>query len=780
MDNSLSSIQFPEVLELIAMEAKSVPGKYAVMGRRPATNLADCELLQSQLAEMVRYYQTEGLLPFAGLVETRPIFEGDEIDLAAAWTILRSARATQSVRESILRTDGVLPRLQELAASIDDLGAVIAATGRYFTREGKLREEASATLRSLRSKIISKRQSIQKTLNDLMSRHPDAVQEPIITVRQDRYVIPMRAERRTEVPGILHERSGSGASFFVEPISVLEANNELADLLIEEREEIVRITREIVRELMKSAADINHAVDVAGELDAIQAAAVLHDMLRASRPSFSTDRTLRLTNARHPLLDERLKSLRATAFDDQSDNRVVPTTVEIGPESCALVISGPNAGGKTVALKTAGLLVAMACSGLPLPADEGSVVPVVDSIYVLIGDDQSVLAHLSTFSAYLHRLKRIIERASSRSLVLLDELGSGTDPEEGSALAASVIEHLTERGSLLIATTHLSALKSFAIEDGRIANASMEFDPASGTPTFRLVLGVPGRSRAIDAARNVGIPAAIIESATRRLGEDYGKFDQLLAELQETQAALQKERDNLALIERRLAEQLERSTAEQKRFEEERKKVAAKYRDELDQLRDDIGSKVNAELRHLRELDRKEREKLQPHKVIERVVAAIPQPQFEERAELRVGDEAEHRKFKLVGKIVSIDGKRAQFALGGKRMEVELSDLRPKGGATPKQTPPPRPSSSSDEPEIGAELNLVGMRVDDALEESDRFIDRALLAGHPAVRLIHGFGTGALRKAIREQLRKHRGVKSYRAGNEREGGDGATIALLDT
>lgn len=778
MDSSLRSIQFHEVLQLIALEAKSDPGRRLLMQRRPCHEIELCEEQQGQLAEMVRYYHTEGLLPFSGLVETREIFEAESMDLSAAWLILRAARATQSVRESIVRLADPPPRLRRLASDIDDLGEVINVVGRYFTREGKLREEASATLRSLRSKIIAKRQSIQKTLNDLMNRHGDAVQEPLITVRSDRYVIPVRADRRTELPGILHERSGSGASFFVEPIAIVEPNNELADLLIQEQEEIARITREIARELLARMDDINHAVEVAGELDAIQACAVVHDLMRASRPSFTNDRVLKLLGVRHPLIDERLAQLRASAFDDQSELKVVPTNVNIGPDSSALVISGPNAGGKTVALKSAGLAVAMACSGLPVPVEEGSIVPVIDRLFVLIGDDQSVLAHLSTFSAYLHRLKRIIERASTHSLVLLDELGSGTDPEEGSALAASIIEHLTARGAMLIVTTHLSALKTFAVEDGRIANASMEFDPVSGTPTFRLIEGVPGRSRAIDAARIVGLPSEIIEAAKKRLGEEYGRLDQLLAQLHHTQVAAQSEREELGRQRDELTAQLERNKREQAKLEEERKSLSSKFRDQLDALRDEVGSKVNMELRRLKELDRKEREKLSPRQLIEQIVAPIPEPTLQERAPIHVGDEVEHRKFKVTGKVVSIENNRAQISVGGKKMQVDLADLRPRGGAGPKQKQVERPRSGTDDPEIGAELNLIGWRVDDALEESDKFLDRALLAGHEAVRLIHGFGTGTLRKAIREHLRKHPAVSSFRPGTEHEGGDGATIALL--
>jgi len=284
-----------------------------------------------------------------------------------------------------------------------------------------------------------------------MNRSADAIQEPLIVLRADRYCIPVRADRRNAVPGILHERSGSGASFFIEPIAAVELNNDLADLLIQEREEIARITQYISGLLFTDADDIREGVTVAGEFDALQACALFAVATDAARPLFSDGGTLHIINGRHPLLDERLAAAREAAFEEEpSDRKVLPITIELDRNACALVVSGPNAGGKTVALKTAGLLVAMAMSGLPVPASDGTTIPVVDALHVLIGDDQSVLEHLSTFSAYLVRLKRIVTTATNRSLVLLDELGSGTDPEEGAALAAATMEHLLEIGALLI------------------------------------------------------------------------------------------------------------------------------------------------------------------------------------------------------------------------------------------------------------------------------------------------------------------------------------------
>lgn len=779
----LSQLEFDRVLTLIAMEAKSSLGKEAISRRRPHITRAACERAQADLADMVRFYHREGLLPLAGLADVAPLITRDSVlDLDESWMVVRAARATQAIRETLVRSD-TFPQLHVIASTIPDLNEPLAKLNKYFTKDGKLREEASAELRSIRSKIHAKRNAIQKTLNDVMNRNADAIQEPLIVLRGDRYCIPVRNDHRNSVPGILHERSGSGASFFIEPMATIELNNDLADLLIQEREEIARITRFVSQIIADHADTILDATRIGGELDALQACALFHDAVRGSRPDFNDDHILRLIDGRHPLLDERLASLRAEAFGEAaSDRKVVPISVSLDRENTALVISGPNAGGKTVGLKTTGLIVAMAMSGLPVPAAEGTNIPVIDGFHVLIGDDQSVLEHLSTFSAYLMRLKRMLAHVTNRSLVLLDELGSGTDPEEGAALAASVIEHLLATGTLLIATTHLSALKTFAVNDGHIVNASMEFDAATGSPTYRMITGIPGRSRAIDVAAMIGLPRSIIDRARERLGDRYGETDTLLAELQRRMSEVLAQQD-AAAREREEAENERRSLkAKQEQLEKERAKLGSSYREELERLRDDVSRQVANEIKNLREMDRNSRANLKAQdmvntltKPVEKAMEFIPA----EHREVHAGERAEHRKFKVTGEVISVDGTKAVLNVNGRKMTVDTRDLVSLGGPSQQKTKRPQVTTKSDDGvEIDAELNLIGQRVDDAIDESDKFLDRALLEGKQAVRIIHGFGTGALRKAIREHLRRHPAVKSWRAGGENEGGDGATVAVL--
>jgi DNA mismatch repair protein MutS2 len=784
---ALHVLEFDRVLTLVAMEAKSAPGRKAVARRRPLPTLDQCESAQADLGEMVRFFHTDGLLPLAGLDDVAPLFRRETVlEIEESWLVVRAIRATQAVRETFLRTDSY-PRLRAIATNLPDFGELLTKTNKYFTREGKLREEASAELRAIRARVQQKRAAITRTLNDVMNRNADAIQEQLVVMRGDRYCIPVRSDHRNAVTGILHERSGSGASFFIEPMAAIELNNDLADLLIQEREEIARITRFVSATLFEEHEAISVAIEVAGELDALQACGVFHDTIRGSRPSFSRDRELHILGGRHPLLDERLAPQRQEAFGEEPDERtVIPLTIELDARRSALVVSGPNAGGKTVALKTAGLLVAMGMSGLPVPAADGTVLPAVDALHVLIGDDQSVLEHLSTFSAYLTRLKRILSRVTKNSLVLLDELGSGTDPEEGAALAAAIIEHLLGVGALVVVTTHLSALKSFAVNDTRIVNASMEFDAATLLPTYRLISGIPGRSRAIEVAQMIGLPAPIIASAKERLGERYGETDHLLATLQKRMSEIVAQQDEIASL--RTSLESERKTMQEKSaaLEKERLRLGTTYREELERLRDDVTRQLTAEIKALREQDRNARAAVNANEVIRTITRSVDQAvEFlpTEQRTVHVGEKAEHRKFKVTGEVVSIDGQKAVLNVNGRKMTVETRDLVPKGtpaasAARSGARSGPRSTGNDTVAAISAELNLIGQRVDDALEESDKFLDRALLEGKQAVRIIHGFGTGTLRKAIREHLRRHPAVKSWRAGADNEGGDGATVVEL--
>jgi DNA mismatch repair protein MutS2 len=789
VNTSLRSLDFAEVLEMVALEARTAPGRRRVLARRPVHALGDAERLQSELAEMTRLVLEEGMLPLGGLGEAPETIDAGALDLEASWQILRAVRATQALREAILRSDREMPHLEAIASEIFELDDLIRSIGRYFTKDGKLREDASPELRRIRSRIHGRRQETQRVLGDLMNRRADAIQEPIITVRGDRYCIPVKSERRSDVPGILHERSGSGASVFLEPMEIVELNNEIADLLLAERDEIRRIERFIAEQIILHRDPIIASVGSAAELDAVQACAIVGSRVAAVRPLFNDRHELRIREGRHPLLDERLAGLRASAFGEEpSERKVVPVTVELSGDERGLVVSGPNAGGKTVTLKTVGLLTAMAASGLPVPAADGTTLPLPDQIHLLIGDDQALLEHLSTFSAYMTRLESILASTSPDSLVLLDEIGSGTDPEEGSAIAAAVIEHLVDTGCLFVVTTHLARVQSLAIASERIVNASMEFGEEEHEPTFRLIPGLPGRSRAIEVAERVGLPRPILDRAREYLGTEHERTDQILAQLQRSLREARARQDELENRAREIAG-MER-TLEQRlaQAREKEKKLLGRWQEESDAIRTDVYRQLRAEIRALRETDRKERESASLEAIAGRVLE--PAGRRAEAAESSpekpvIGDLVRHRRFRFEGTLASLEGDRASIVTRGKRMEVDAGDLElvSRASASPEEQKRQKPKKAipdtGAEPAVSAELDLIGQRVEEAIEESDRFLDRALMEGRGAVRIIHGHGSGRLRKALREHLRKHPAVRSWRAGGEREGGDGATIAVLE-
>ncbi len=790
MNPSLRALDFAEVLDVLALEVRTSPGRRRLLARRPVHSLEVAERLQRELREMTKLYLEDGLLPFSGLEEIDAVLSSGSSELEDSWMILRAVKATQAIREAVLRSESELPALSTIAGRIVDLSELIRSTNKYFTKEGKLREDASPELKRIRTKIHARRQETQRTLNDLMNRRSEAIQEPIITVRGDRYCIPVRSEKRGSVPGILHERSGSGASVFMEPLEIVELNNEIADLLLAERDEVRRIAKFIADQIAVHHDDIVTSIESAAELDAIQACAVVGSRIEAVRPTFSADNKLRIVDGRHPLLDERIADLREIAFNEQpSERTVVPVSIDLAGDERGLVISGPNAGGKTVSLKTAGLLTAMAAAGLPVPAGDGTIVPLPDQIHLLIGDDQDLLEHLSTFSGYLTRLKSILEKMSPSSLLLLDEIGSGTDPEEGSAIAAATIEHVLKTGCLFVVTTHLARVQSVAIASEHIINASMEFTEETHRPSFRLIPGLPGRSRAIEVAERVGLPAELIADARKVLGSEYGKTDQILSQLQSSLREVQQLRDELDTRERQVRSAERELNERLDRAKKEEKTLLKKWQDESDAIRRDVYRQLRSEIKSLREKDQSERDSQSLESVAQSVLEPTkqrPEPEGTDPEALAVGDLVRHRRFRFEGTLRSLSGDRAEVLVKGKKMQLEAADLQlvqkkdalqsEKKSKQPKQ----RETAPSDvEPAVSAELNLIGHRVEEALEESDRFLDRALLDGRGAVRLIHGHGTGRLRDAIRDHLRSHPAIRSWRPGGEREGGDGATVAILE-
>jgi DNA mismatch repair protein MutS2 len=603
----------------------------------------------------------------------------------------------------------------------------------------------------------------------------------------------VRADRRDSIAGIVHDRSGSGQTVFVEPLAIFDANNSLAEAVQEEREEIHRILVAITSKFSARRGELATAVRILTELDAYQARAEFSQRTEGVFPTFGP--ALVLLGARHPLLDRRLAPLREEVFGEDAQKRhsdAVPLDLTLAPEQKLLLLSGPNAGGKSVAMKTVGLFSLLAQSGFAVPASAGTTLPVFDKVLVVAGDAQDLLGDLSSFAASMTRTARVLFESTPRSLVLLDELGSGTDPDEGAALAIAVLEEDRRRGGLTVATTHLSSVKEWAHGQPEVLAAAMEFDEKAGRPTFRVRPGFSGRSRALAVAAKAGLPDRVLASARERLGSGWAvadaALDRLETERRTAEEATRRAREAAAVAEARLAS-----------LEKERAALAA----ERARLRDKARAEIDRALEALREKTRREldrlREELRAGKSVSRgALMTITHAAREEALSLfedeepvvsgpvEVGDLVRVQPWKTVGRLVSRDEVKneAEVDVGGKRLRVSLGALAP----APPQAPPARPAAmktvsraaaSAPAPRVRAEIVLVGLRVDAALPEVEKAINDAMLEGKNELRVVHGFGTGRLGAAVRDFLSGHPGVASHKPGDASDGGDAVTIARLD-
>jgi DNA mismatch repair protein MutS2 len=688
----------------------------------------------------------------------------------------------------VLKYADELPTLARMAARLGEHAAVVEAVDRSIGDGGEVLDGASPTLRQLRIQVRGAYGRLMDKLQELMGSpaYRSALQEPIVTMREGRYVVPIKVEYRNQVRGIVHDQSASGATLFVEPLAVLDLTNRWRELQIEEQREVERVLAELSGLVGADHYGLEASVEALAELDLHFAMARLADEQRATKPELRGPRerigspVLRFVEARHPLLA----------------GEVVPISVELGRDFDVLLITGPNTGGKTVALKTIGLLALMAQCGLQLPAAEGSFSTVFGGIYADIGDEQSIEQSLSTFSAHVTRIVGILQEADSRSLVLLDELGAGTDPQEGSALARSILRYLQERGSTVVATTHYSELKTYAHLTPRVENASVEFDVETLSPTYRLSVGLPGRSNALAIATRLGMPEAVIEGARELVSPENVEVEQLLAEIQQERAAAAAAREQAARAAEDAAKLLARRERQVAAVEQEREAIWRRARQESEALLAELRREVQRELAAAR-VARADRATVEA--IAERAAALAPVAAPESRQWRRarpapppaptvaVGAQVGVPRLNARGTVrsLSADGREAEVEMGGLRVRVKTAELTPPEavetgpeGPAPVTYVPAGPPLPLPRGPVPLQLDLRGQRAAEATEAVERYLDEAVLAGLPAVRIIHGHGTGAVRKAVRELLSRHSLVRSWAPADRREGGDGATEVQL--
>jgi DNA mismatch repair protein MutS2 len=691
------------------------------------------------------------------------------------------------LHRSLGRLELLYPHLAMRAALMQEMPVIVDSIARSINDRGEVADSASDALTRIRHDLTTLRARLMDKLQRFITSPSNAkiVQEPIITQRDGRYVIPVRAESKGRLPGIVHDTSASGATLFIEPLAVVEMGNRVRELEREEAREIERILRELTALVAAYADSIDVTVEVLAELDLAFAKARYSEEIRGIEPRFASpapaagktksaaqDRGLSLVNARHPLLDP---------------NTVVPISVSLGSEFSILVITGPNTGGKTVTLKTVGLLGLMAQSGMHIPVEEGSRLPVYDGIYADIGDEQSIEQSLSTFSSHLKNLVEILREADAASLVLLDELGAGTDPVEGSALARAVLMNLLESQIPALVATHYAELKAFAHSTPGVQNASMEFDLDTLSPTYRLTIGLPGRSNAFAIASRLGLDRNIIERARSALSRGDVELETMLGQIRTAQQEAASARAH-ADIARRDAELL---AAQARRKVAEAEKSRAEI---LEQAHADAQAEIQLareELERLRQewravsltRDFVENEETKLNALADQLPAApkpVTPPALVSRpGEIEVGDQVWVARLGKAGRVASIDSDGAEVQVGNFRVRLKPDELGEKVAAPPARQEPPASHITLPEVESpGVEVSLRGMRADDALDKLEKYLDRAYLAGLPYVRIVHGKGTGTLRKLARDLLREHPLVAEVREAAPHEGGEGVTIAKL--
>jgi len=788
------TLEFERIVADVAALSLTPLGRARLEAAKPATDLRDVSALQHGTTETVRFFEHHPAFPLRagqGLTESLAALaiEGRPLDPLSLRTLAEFVDSVERTRAGILAAKGSFPLLEALVSQLASFKAEVSAVREAIDGSGEVLDNASPALRGIRDRLRALRQRLRQTLEQFARGRETSkyLQDEVITERNGRYVLLVRAEHRGNVPGIVHGSSGSGASLFLEPAATVEINNDIVELEEREREEIFRILLELTDRFRRRPGDVRAVETVATELDVLQARARHSARLGGIEPVFVSDRSFELRGARHPLLE-----------------KPVPIDVVLEPPSRVLLITGPNTGGKTVALKTAGLFALMAQSGLHVPATTARL-PVFRSVFADIGDEQSIAASLSTFSAHITNLVAMDRSLDLPALVLLDEVGTGTDPNEGGALATALVNHFRQRGAHLIATTHFDVVKTWGTATEGVTVAGFAFDPQTYAPTYRLVYGAPGRSLAIEMALRLGMPLSVIAAARGFLSDDQKRLQAHLDRIDAQARALDAERGKLDR-ERRAAAEL-RSSIEQRerqiaeREEALRKRLGEKLDDRLRQARRDIDSVIE----QLKEKSEALVEKAstvrsagtvlntgqsgaaraEARAALDRIVEGLKHPSSDAAPAVPAGPLVVGSRVSmgmgLEGTVAKVQGSQVEVDVRGKRMRAKAKDVRVLGGPSTQPAGQSRVRVNVDlRPREGSlsEINVIGCTVEEAVDRVSRFLDDTMVTDLRELRIVHGHGTGQLRRGLQAFLKDHPLVAKYAAAPENQGGGGATIVEL--
>ena len=788
MDKNFKTLELDLILEKLANECSCDDAKELALELKPSTDMSEAELLLTQTEDAFSLLARFGGPSFSGLKNVNnPLHRanaGGSLNPKELLDIAYCLRSMRTLDEWHNHCSGVRTSLDFFFEGITVNKYLENKIFTCIINEEEISDKASETLNDIRRKIRSKENSIREKLDSMIhsSHYQQYLQEAIVTQRNGRFVVPVKAENRGNVPGLVHDTSSTGATVFVEPASVVDANNDIKVLQGKERDEIMRILFELSAEAGEFAQSIKHSFNSAVMLNLIFAKAHLAYKMKATKPLLNNEGIIHIKKARHPLIDAK---------------KVVPTNIALGDEYDTLVITGPNTGGKTVSLKTLGLLTAMSMCGLLIPASDRSRISVFDKILVDIGDEQSIAQSLSTFSSHMVNIIDIMSKADSKSLVLIDELGAGTDPVEGAALAVSVIENIRSKGAVIAATTHYAELKAYALDTPGVSNGCCEFDVETLRPTYRLLIGVPGRSNAFAISEHLGMDKAVVEHAKSIVNSDNRDFESVLEKLESSRQALEDER--------KVAEEM---TARAKKIEEkaqsEKDKIETLKKRELDKAKHEAEKLIEAAKRKssefLLELEKLKKEQNESNATeIARKTRRAVKSQMGEMDELinpaeladnwdydyklprepKVGDRIVIKGIGE-GEVVEV-GDKLLVKSGLLKTRVKLSDImildKPKEKPKATRHNVYRTSSRADA-DVKTEIDMRGETVDEALGELSLFIDKCVLNNIEEIRIIHGKGTGALRAAVTDYLRTHPNISEYRLGKYGEGENGVTIAKV--
>ena len=779
-EKTYTTLEYDKILSILKQHLASEVGHEFAQKLRPVTSLKEAEVLQEQTWEAESIYTRTGRTPVSGFPDVRELVGRMHASLfLSTRELLAIAQAMRAAREAkeILQTGDENSLLCNLANRLTSHRSVEEEIARCILGEDEISDNASPELNRIRRQIKIVGERVREKLNSMLKSQTTQkyLQEAVITIRNGRYVLPVKAECRSQVPGLVHDQSSSGATLFIEPSAVVELGNENKRLFIEEKNEIERILSGLTAMIAPFADEIHISCNVMGALDVIFARAIMARDQRAVRPKLNEAGCVRIVRGRHPLI---------------AKDRVVPVDIWLGETFRTLIITGPNTGGKTVTLKTVGLFTLMAMSGMFIPAQEGTELSTFDSVFADIGDEQSIEQSLSTFSSHMTNTVRILAEADGRSLVLLDELGAGTDPVEGAALAQAILESLYERNTLTVATTHYSEIKAFALMHAGMQNASMEFDVDRLCPTYRLFIGIPGKSNAFEISRRLGLSDAVIDRAQDFLQKKDVAFETVLSEAE--QARRTAENDKEAIYKTRIETEKIKTELEKekKKLEDEKTLLRQKAREDarrmVQETRQDM-EKLIAGLRSIENIDQKQLERAVQssrdamRKTEERLYEQAVQRDTAGEAPAKVHP-GERVKLITLGQEATVlkpaDGKGEVLVQAGvMKLSIPLNDIRP---IEQKKKPQPTAAKVSLAVDRGSALSidLRGSMVDDACLELDRFIDNALITGVHEFYVVHGKGTGALRSGVQQYLKNHPRVKSYRIGAYGEGDAGVTVVTL--